>query len=210
MRSAEAGNRIPRRSGGKPAPRPVKSLHGVLLAIDRCGVLITGPAGIGKSELALELIARGHRLVVDDGPRLQTVRAGILVGSSPAMLRGFLYVRGFGLMNIRAMYGPGAIKSFQRVAIVVRLVAGAGPHGEAAKAPSREAQGLGPRIESVTICGVRLPGYSLPAEPGRRLAILVEAVVRDYRLRAAGQDPGQDFVARQRHWIEHQAVERVE
>jgi serine kinase of HPr protein (carbohydrate metabolism regulator) len=172
------------------------------MEIEGCGVLITGASGTGKGELALELIDLGHRLVADDAPVLRAAGCGALVGSSPAILRGFLHVHELGVLNIRAMYGPRSIKPFQRLDMIAHL--------EPDRQRSSEHCPVERRVGRQRLGGVSLPCCFVPADPRRSRGVLVAALARDHRLRSGGYDAVEDFVARQRRWIEQNSVRPVE
>lgn len=164
-------------------------VHGELLEVFGLGVLITGGSGIGKSELALELISRGHRLIADDTPNLARVAPEVLEGTCPPTLSDLLEVRGLGILNIRRMFGDSAIKRNKRVRLVIHLVR---LEDIAPPAESR-LQGL---RDTRVILGVDIPAITLPIAPGRNLAVLVECAVRDHILRLGGYRAEQDLMAR--------------
>lgn len=148
-------------------------LHGVLLRVHGLGVLLTGPAGIGKSELALELLARGHALVADDVVELRR-SAGRLIGHSPPRLRGYLAVRELGVFEVCALYGVRALRRQQRLNLVVRLIR---------RRPLSAEALLHGRHSRQRILGVELQTLSLSVNAGHNLAILVEAACLQQRVR---------------------------
>lgn len=168
------------------------TLHGVFLEVLGAGVLITGASGIGKSELALELISRGHRLIADDVTEFRRVDAEALRGTCPVALRDFLEVRGLGVLNIRAMFGDSAIKRAKNLRLIICLkqLAGDTLHDIDRLRGSRTTRQV---LESV------VPEITLPVAPGRNLAVLVEAAVRNHVLLLRGYDAPEDFITRQRH-----------
>lgn len=164
-------------------------IHGELLEVLGLGVLITGGSGIGKSELALELISRGHRLIADDTPTLTRVAPTVLEGTCPPTLSDLLEVRGLGILNIRRMFGDSAIKRNKRIRLIIHLV----KLEEIAPPPDARLQGM---RETRVILGVNVPTITLPIASGRNLAVLVECAVRDHILRLGGYYAEQDLMAR--------------
>jgi HPr kinase/phosphorylase len=165
--------------------------HGVLMDVLGVGVLITGDSGVGKSELALELITRGHGLVADDVVELSRLAATTLEGRCPPMLKDFLEVRGLGLVNIRAIYGETAVRPKMKLKLIAHLER---PVRGAARDPSERL----PLSElSEEILGVTVRKVVIPVAAGRNLAVLVEAAVRNYILQLRGKDSAAEFMARQ-------------
>ncbi len=164
-------------------------VHGELLEVFGLGVLITGGSGIGKSELALELLSRGHRLIADDTPTLTRVAPNVLEGTCPPALGDLLEVRGLGILNIRRMFGDSAIKRNKRIRLIVHLV----KQEEISPPAESRLQGL---RETRVILGVGVPAITLPIAPGRNLAVLLECAVRDHILRLSGYQAEQDLMAR--------------
>ena len=164
-------------------------MHGELLEVFGMGVMITGGSGIGKSELALELISRGHRLIADDTPTLTRVTPEILEGTCPPTLGDLLEVRGLGILNIRRMFGDSAIKRNKRVRLIIRLV----KQEEIATPAETRLQGM---RDTQVILGIDVPTITLPIAPGRNLAVLVECAVRDHILRLNGYRAEEDLMAR--------------
>jgi len=168
------------------------TLHGVFMEVLGIGLLLTGGAGIGKSELALELITRGHRLVADDAPEFARIAPDIVNGTCPEMLREFMEVRGLGMLNIRAMFGDSAIKHNKYLRLVIRL-----EHmSDEQLAQIDRLQGS---RRSIKILGVDIPEITLPVAPGRNLAVLVETAVRTHVLTLKGYEPYRDFMRRQQN-----------
>lgn len=173
----------------------VTTIHGVFLEVLGTGVLIKGDAGVGKSELALELITRGHRLVADDVVDLKHVAPTTLEGNCPQLIRDFLEVRGLGILNIRFLFGDTAVKPQKNLKLIVELV-----H------PQEVGEvGLN-RLDMVasteTILGVAIPKVRIPVAAGRNLAVLVEVAVRNHILKRRGINPVEQFIKRQQAAID--------
>jgi HPr kinase/phosphorylase len=167
------------------APHDVR--HGVLLDLYGLGVLIEGRSGIGKSECALDLIARGHRLVSDDVVEVRRIGPDRLVGSAPELLREHLEIRGLGIINIRDLFGVSSISGPKTIGLSIKLTR----WDEAG-----EVDRLGIDARAVEILGVSVPHVLIPVSPGRNLSTLVETAVRVHLLRLRGYDAAKTFVAR--------------
>ena len=168
---------------------PSSSLHGVLLDVLGMGVMITGESGVGKSELALELISRGHGLVADDVVELRRIAPETLEGRCSPMLRDYLEVRGLGMLNIRTIFGETAVRRHKNMKLIVHLLnSGDGDHNTFERLPISN---LNERIMNVDIRKV-----IIPVAAGRNLAVLVEAAVRNYVLQLRGIDSTKDFIDR--------------
>jgi HPr kinase/phosphorylase len=172
---------------------PKVTLHGVFLEVFSIGVLITGESGSGKSELALELISRGHRLVADDATEFTLIAPDVIDGTCPELLQDLLEVRGLGVLNVREMFGHTAVKPSKYLRLVVHLK----PlrEGEDTDGLTRLTGDIGHR----EIFEVPVPMITIPVAPGRNLAVLVEAAVRNHVLKSKGIDPAQTFIDRQAH-----------
>ena len=167
----------------------ITTLHGVFLDVLEIGVLITGESSIGKSELALELISRGHGLVADDVVELQQLGPETIQGRCPPLLRDFLEVRGLGVLNVKSIFGETAIRPRKMLRLIVQLempMPGAEPRDR-----------LATRSGTQDILGVEIPTVTLAVAPGRNLAVLVEAAVRNHILLTRGIDSTREFIARQ-------------
>ncbi|MFN2480102.1 MAG: HPr(Ser) kinase/phosphatase [Pyrinomonadaceae bacterium] len=177
------------------APRELR--HGVLLDAYGLGVLIEGESGIGKSECALDLIVRGHRLVADDTVEVRRVGAERLTGCAPELLREHMEIRGLGIINIRELFGVSSIwAGAKQIGLSIRLER----WGE-----MKEVDRLGVDVSEVEILGVRIPQVLLPVSPGRNLSTLVETALRVHLLRARGRNAALDFVARHAALLAHEA-----
>ncbi len=161
--------------------------HGVLVAVDGLGVWLKGASGTGKSELGLELVSRGHRMVADDAIEFH-LEDGRLTGRCPPLLKGFIEVRGLGILNLRRLYGDAALAAQANIDLVIDLDAS----GEA----SPEERLFG-RRRLTRLHGIDVPTISLPRRVGHNLAVLVEAACRDHLQRRAGYDACADLVERQ-------------
>lgn len=171
-------------------------IHGVMMDVHGTGVLITGDASVGKSELALELISRGHILVADDAPEFTRIAPGTIECQCPELLRDFLEVRGLGVLNIALMYGDAHTRNRKILRFIVHLR----PVSEqdfnkdlADIAGDRISEPSGTR----DVLGVNVPERTIPVAPGRNIAVLVEAAVRDQILRAGGYSASADLVEKQ-------------
>ncbi len=163
--------------------------HGVFLDVFEVGVLITGQSGLGKSELALELISRGHSLVADDAVEFHRTGPEMLEGRCPPMLRDFLEVRGLGVLNVRYIFGETSIRPKKLLQLIINLVPA---DDEYMKSLDR----LSIRTEPESILNVNVRSVMLPVAIGRNLAVLVEAAVRNYILQLRGKDSTKEFLER--------------
>lgn len=170
------------------APRCI--LHGVFMELFTIGVLITGNPGSGKSELALELLNRGHRLIADDAPEFTQVTPEIIDGACPEALQDCLEVRGLGVLNIRRMFGDAAIKPQKFLRLIVHLEL-----PEDGRAPEQIDRLRGDLGEQVVL-GLKIPTITLPVLAGRNMAVIAEAAVRDFMLRLKGYDASAAFLER--------------
>lgn len=155
---------------------PRQTCHGVLLDVFGVGVLITGESGIGKSECALELIKRGHQLVADDVVDISRVGSK-LVGESPEMVRDFMELRGIGIVDIKSIFGIGAVLRRKTINIVIHLEIWSA---------DKDYDRLGTREQTTEILGVSLPLIEMPVRSGRNLAIIMEIAARNWRLKSEG------------------------
>jgi HPr kinase/phosphorylase len=206
---AATRTRTPLFTSPLPAPRVIEQLarylakalaeaverHGVLMDVLGLGVLITGESGVGKSELGLELISRGHGLVADDVVQVSRIAANALEGRCPPMLKDFIEVRGLGLLNIRTIFGETAVRRKMKLRLIAHLekpVPGGGNPSE--RLPLAEL--------SEEILGVTVRKVIIPVAAGRNLAVLVEAAVRNEVLKLRGIDSTAEFLARQKQQMQ--------
>ena len=159
--------------------------HGVLIEIYGEGVLIVGESGVGKSETAIELVKRGHRLVADDAVEIKKVSAISLVGSSPENIRHFIELRGIGIVNVRRLYGMGSIKMTERIDLVVKLE----PWD-----PDRFYDRMGVDSEYTSILDVKVPSITIPVKPGRNLAVILEVAAMNNREKKMGYNAAQELL----------------
>jgi HPr kinase/phosphorylase len=166
------------------------SFHGVFMEVQGFGVLLKGEAAIGKSELALELITRGHRLVADDMADFYLVAPDRLEGRCPPLLQDFLEVRGLGILNVRALFGDNAVKPTKPLDFIVQLE-------KAEKLLPQMLDRLKIKAQSEKILGVKIPKVVIPVAAGRNIAVLVEVAVRNQILQMRGVDSTRQFMQRQ-------------
>ncbi|MBQ8297268.1 MAG: HPr(Ser) kinase/phosphatase [Ruminococcus sp.] len=167
------------------APRITR--HGVLIEIYGEGVFITGESGVGKSETAIELVKRGHRLVADDAVEIRKVSNISLVGSSPDNIRHFLELRGIGIINARRLFGIGAVKMTEKIDLVVEL-----EQWNSEKIYDR----MGVDTEFVSLLGVKVPLLTIPVKPGRNLAVILEVAAMNNRQKKMGYNAAQELLNR--------------
>jgi HPr kinase/phosphorylase len=175
-------------------------LHGVLLDILGLGVLITGESGIGKSECALDLVGRGHRLVADDTVEVKVRGEAVLIGTCPELTRHYVEIRGLGLVNVTDLFGVAATRSSKRIELVVQL-----ERWEL----GREYDRLGLTTDTQEVLGVSIPLIRMPVAPGRNVAMLVEVAARNTLLRSRGRHAAQLLAGRLEHRLAR-AAERQE
>ncbi len=167
------------------------TLHGVFMDVLGMGVLIMGDSGTGKSELALELVSRGHRLIADDAPEFSKIPPQIIVGTCPFDMNAFLEVRGLGILNVQALFGDSATKKDNYLSLIVQL-------RHMTSIDLRNIDRLQGDYRVRTILGIDIPEISLPVAPGRNLAVLLECAVRNHSLKSQGYNAADDFCEQQR------------
>lgn len=158
---------------------PCISRHGGLMDVYGVGVYITGESGVGKSENALELVKRGHRLVADDVVEIKKISDNRLIGSSPEVIRHLMEIRGIGLIDVSVLYGMGAIMLSKSISLNIHLEVDS----------QREIDRLGTQENFITLLGTRIPQIIIPVRPGRNIAIIVEVAAMNFRLKQMGYNP---------------------
>ncbi|MBQ8163226.1 MAG: HPr(Ser) kinase/phosphatase [Clostridia bacterium] len=163
---------------------PKITRHGVLVEVYGIGVLILGDSGIGKSETAIELIKRGHRLIADDAVEISKVSEKTLVGQAPAIIRYYMELRGIGIVDVRRIFGMGAVKETEKIELVIKLE----PWVQ-----GKMYDRMGLDNESIEILGINVPSITVPVRPGRNLAVILEIAAMNFRLKMTGYDTAKEF-----------------
>lgn len=166
---------------------PTTSIHGVLVDIYGVGVLIIGQSGVGKSETALELVKRGHRLVADDSVEIRQEDYDSLIGSSPAILEHMLEIRGIGIIDVMTLFGAGAVRTSKYISVVINLENWV---------EDKQYDRLGLDEDKMQIMDVHLPKATIPVRPGRNLAVIIEVAAMNFRLKRMGFNAAQNFSER--------------
>ncbi len=167
------------------APRITR--HGVLVEVYGEGMLLLGESGVGKSETAVELVKRGHRLIADDAVEIRRVSNRTLVGSSPENIRHFLEMRGVGIINARRLFGMGAVKITEKIDLIVQLEIWD---------PTKTYDRMGIENEYTSILGIDVPSITIPVKPGRNLAIILEVAAMNNRQKKMGYNAAQELLQR--------------
>lgn len=166
---------------------PTTAVHGVLVDIYGIGVLITGKSGVGKSETALELVKRGHRLVADDCVEIRQEDIGTLIGNSPELIEHLLEIRGLGIINVMTLFGAGAVRSHKRITLIINLEI-----WDQKKSYDR----LGLDEETMKIIDTDVTKLTVPVRPGRNLAVIIEVAAMNFRLKRMGVNAAEQFTNR--------------
>jgi HPr kinase/phosphorylase len=199
LSSSEFSSRIIRILSEIFAPR--KSLHGVLVEVYGHGILILGDSGVGKSETALDLINRGHRLVADDVVDIHCVSGNILIGTGAnKIISHHMEIRGLGIINVTHLFGVGAIRDRKQIQLVVNLEA-----WDSSKNYDR----IGMEEEYMEILGVKVPTLEIPVKPGRNIPIIIETAAMNERLKKMGYHSAREFNQNILKWIESDAAKGV-
>ncbi|QIB26894.1 HPr(Ser) kinase/phosphatase [Caloranaerobacter azorensis] len=173
---------------------PQITIHGVLVEVYGIGILITGKSGVGKSETALELIKRGHRLIADDAVEIRKVEENILRGRAPELIKYFLEIRGIGILDIKKLYGVGAVRNSKIIDLVVEL-----EYWDDKKEYDR----VGLDEEYTVILDTKVPKITIPVRPGRNLAMIVEVAARNHRQKRMGYNAAEELDKRLLSIYEH-------
>lgn len=185
MKTTRFSSRLTNYLEGKLAP--TTAVHGVLVDVYGVGVLLTGKSGVGKSETALELVKRGHRLVADDCVEIRQEDQDTLVGTSPELIEHLLEIRGLGIINVMTLFGAGAVRSNKRITLVINLEI-----WDSKKQYDR----LGLDEEKMKIIDTEVTKLTVPVRPGRNLAVIIEVAAMNYRLKRMGVNAAQQFTDR--------------
>lgn len=177
---------------------PFTAVHGVLIDIYGVGVLIIGQSGVGKSETALELVKRGHRLVADDNVEIRQEDYESLIGNAPALIEHLLEIRGLGIINVMTLFGASSIRSQKRISMVIQLEI-----WDEKKHYDR----LGLDEDTMKIMDVHLPKATIPVRPGRNLAVIIEVAAMNFRLKRMGVNTAEEFSDRLTKMIEQGDLE---
>ena len=160
--------------------------HGVLVEVYGEGVLLLGDSGVGKSETAIELIKRGHRLIADDNVIIKEI-ANELYGTAPDIIRYFMELRGIGIINVKSMYGSGSVLDEKNIQLIIQL-----ENWQQGKEYDR----IGDEMSTAAYFGISVPKLTIPVSPGRNLAIIIEVAARNFRLKSMGYDASEELITR--------------
>ncbi len=180
----------------KSALAPCITRHGVLMEVYGEGLLLIGDSGIGKSEAAIELLKRGHRLIADDAVEIRKISEKTLVGTAPKLIRNYVELRGIGIINVAKLFGMGAVRAENEINLVVNIVP-----WDQQKVYDR----LGLEEQHMDILGVQIPMNTIPITPGRNLAVILEVAAMNNRQRKMGYNPALEFTQQMdKHFSENQ------
>ena len=165
---------------------PSVNEHGVLMEVFGVGILLTGKSGVGKSETAMELIKRGHRLIADDNVIIKEI-ANELYGTAPDIIRYFMELRGIGIINVKSMYGSGSVLDEKQIQLIIQFETWQ---------QGKEYDRVGDEGAFSSYFGIKIPKITIPVSPGRNLAILIEVAARNFRLKSMGYDASEELITR--------------
>ena len=185
MKTTRLFSRITNYLEGKLAP--TTAVHGVLVDIYGVGVLITGKSGVGKSETALEIVKRGHRLVADDCVEIRQEDQDTLVGEAPDLIEHLLEIRGLGIINVMTLFGAGAVLSRKKISLIINLELWE---------KNKQYDRLGLDDEKQKIIDTEIPRLTVPVRPGRNLAVIIEVAAMNFRLKRMGMNAAQQFTSK--------------
>lgn len=174
---------------------PFTAVHGVLVDIYGIGVLITGQSGVGKSETALELVKRGHRLVADDSVEIRQEDYDSLIGNSPPLIEHLLEIRGLGIINVMTLFGAGAVRSYKKISMIINLEIWD---------KDKQYDRLGLEEETMKIIDVNVPKLTVPVRPGRNLSVIIEVAAMNFRLKRMGVNAAEEFSERLTEMIQQE------
>ncbi len=160
------------------------ALHGVLVEVYGEGILLLGDSGIGKSETAIELLKRGHRLIADDSVEIKRVSAKTLVGNAPELIRHYVELRGIGIVDVRRIFGMGAVKPSEKIDLIINL-----ENWVQGKMYER----FGLDDQNTDILGLKIPSITVPVKPGRNLAVIIEIAAMNHRQKKLGYNTAEEF-----------------
>ncbi|MDR1693052.1 MAG: HPr(Ser) kinase/phosphatase [Oscillospiraceae bacterium] len=169
--------------------------HGVLVEVYGEGVLLLGDSGVGKSETAIELVKRGHRLIADDAVEIKKVSAKSLVGSAPEMIRHYIELRGIGVVDVRRIFGMGAVKPTEKIDLIINLELWD---------ESKHYDRMGLDEMTTAVLGVHVPSLTVPVKPGRNLAVIIEVAAMNNRHKKLGYNAAKEFNDRVNRYFEEQ------
>lgn len=179
----------------KAALAPRITRHGVLMEIYGEGLLLIGESGIGKSEAAVELVKRGHRLIADDAVEIRKIAGSTLMGTAPELIRNYVEIRGIGVINVAKLFGMGAVRAENEINLVVKVV----PWDK-----QKEYDRLGLEDQFMELMGVKIPMHTIPVTPGRNLAVVLEVAAMNNRQRKMGYNAAVEFTEQiDRHFVEN-------
>ena len=180
------------------APRITR--HGVLMEVYGEGVLIMGESGIGKSETAIELLKRGHRLIADDGVEIKRISGSCLMGTASPLLRDYVELRGIGILNVAKLFGMGAVKLENEINLIVNIVRWN---------PQEIYDRIGMETQYEELLGVKVPTNTIPVTPGRNLAVILEVAAMNNRQRKMGYNPALEFIEQNNRHFDELMKERL-